>query len=245
MEQTPAETMQDMPRPLATAVTNFVVALAIEAGAAVDAGKPPPGDPLDDTGHRYGLQVQGEPVLLEYTVHPEGPALGGRRRGSARVWTGATVPGKGAGMDDDDTPGQDSPNTEHLVALYLETLQVRMDPAEYTVLTEALRGFQHVMETGGEGGFDIDDEEAFTPEVRKELMTVLAILGTGRMDQRVVELPGTGGARGWVVVDAAVADDPERLAELGRRLQEWERDRQATDAVLDGIEEATRDQDGP
>lgn len=71
VEQTPAEIMGDMPPELAKAVTNFLVSLALEAGAAVDANRPPPGDPMDDLGVRYGLQVPGEPVLFEYTVYRE------------------------------------------------------------------------------------------------------------------------------------------------------------------------------
>jgi hypothetical protein len=69
VEQTSAEVMQDMPPALSRAVTHFIVALALEAGAATDAGKQPPGDPMDDLAVRYGLQVPGEPVLFEYVVH--------------------------------------------------------------------------------------------------------------------------------------------------------------------------------
>ena len=69
VEQTPAEIMGEMPPELSRAVTNFIVSLALEAGAAIDAGKQPPGDPMDDLGIRYGLQVHGEPVIIEYVVY--------------------------------------------------------------------------------------------------------------------------------------------------------------------------------
>ncbi|WP_431043969.1 hypothetical protein ACQUSR_20135 [Streptomyces sp. P1-3] len=58
-----------MPPDLATRVTDFIVILAREGGTAVDAGKEPPGDPMDDLGVRYGVQVPGEPVIIEYTVY--------------------------------------------------------------------------------------------------------------------------------------------------------------------------------
>ena len=68
IEEIPATTMLDMPPELSKAVTNFIVALASEAGAAVDADRPPPGDPMDDLGVRYSIQVDHEPVLFEYVV---------------------------------------------------------------------------------------------------------------------------------------------------------------------------------
>jgi hypothetical protein len=36
-----------MPQPLKGSVVNFLTALALEAGAAIDAGKAPPGHSLD------------------------------------------------------------------------------------------------------------------------------------------------------------------------------------------------------
>ncbi|HEY5835027.1 hypothetical protein [Streptomyces sp.] len=70
VEEVPAQVMAGMPPALSTAVTNFIVALAIEAGAAIDAGKQPPGDLVDYHGARYLLHVPGEPVLLEYVAYP-------------------------------------------------------------------------------------------------------------------------------------------------------------------------------
>lgn len=70
-EKVPATDMLDWPPDLATKTVNFFLALALEAGAAVDAGRQPPGDPMDDIGLRYSLQVDGEPVLFEYEVLPE------------------------------------------------------------------------------------------------------------------------------------------------------------------------------
>ncbi|WP_301129025.1 hypothetical protein [Streptomyces cacaoi] len=70
-EEVPATDMLDWPPDLAKKTVSFFLALALEAGAAVDAGRRPPGDPMDDIGLRYSLQVDGEPVLFEYEVVPE------------------------------------------------------------------------------------------------------------------------------------------------------------------------------
>ncbi|MFZ3467473.1 hypothetical protein ACODT3_44045 [Streptomyces sp. 4.24] len=67
-EEIPANIMLDMPPDLSKKVVHFLMALALEAGGAVDADREPPGDAMDDLGVRYSLQVDGEPIVFEYTV---------------------------------------------------------------------------------------------------------------------------------------------------------------------------------
>ncbi|MET8178642.1 hypothetical protein [Streptomyces sp. NPDC005336] len=63
-----------MPPDLAKKVTNYIAALALEAGGAVDRDRPPPGDPT--SGHaRISIHIPGEPVILEYTVHHDVRAI--------------------------------------------------------------------------------------------------------------------------------------------------------------------------
>jgi hypothetical protein len=49
-------------------VVLFLRALAIEAGAAADAGKPLPGLPMGDG--RYNVDVPRLPILISYTPYP-------------------------------------------------------------------------------------------------------------------------------------------------------------------------------
>ena len=49
-------------------VVLFLRALAIEAGAAADAGKPLPGLPMGDG--RYNVDVPGLPILISYIRYP-------------------------------------------------------------------------------------------------------------------------------------------------------------------------------
>ncbi|MFI0901830.1 hypothetical protein [Streptomyces sp. NPDC020983] len=70
-EEIPAQIISAMPPDLAKRVTNFAMALALEVGAATAAGRRPPGDRLDELGTRYGIQVDGEAVILEYLLWPE------------------------------------------------------------------------------------------------------------------------------------------------------------------------------
>ncbi|MEV6319304.1 hypothetical protein [Streptomyces sp. NPDC051776] len=70
-EETPASVLLDMPEVLSGKVVNYLVALALEVGSAFDEGSPLPGQPLDDLGERYSLVLEDEPVLFEYTLHPQ------------------------------------------------------------------------------------------------------------------------------------------------------------------------------
>ncbi|WP_329166961.1 hypothetical protein OHB49_42810 (plasmid) [Streptomyces sp. NBC_01717] len=67
-EEIPARTVLDMPVDLQRKTANFLRALAIEVGGALDFGRRPPGDPMDDLGVRYSLEVAGEPVIIEYMI---------------------------------------------------------------------------------------------------------------------------------------------------------------------------------
>jgi len=84
VEKNPAQTILAMPPDLVKATTNYLRALAIEAGGAVDTGRQPPGDPMDDTGRRYSLEVRGEPVILEYLIVPAEQQI----RIAVLVWLG-------------------------------------------------------------------------------------------------------------------------------------------------------------
>lgn len=75
VEESPAADIRAMPQQLGRAVLNFLKALAIEAGSAIDAGKPPPGHQLDEQGSRYSIVVQGEPVIVEYITDARTRAL--------------------------------------------------------------------------------------------------------------------------------------------------------------------------
>ncbi|MFI6062210.1 hypothetical protein [Streptomyces sp. NPDC051286] len=64
----PAQAVMDMPPDLAKMTANFLRALAIEVGGAIDLGRKPPGGPMDDIGVRHSLEIPGEPVIIEYLI---------------------------------------------------------------------------------------------------------------------------------------------------------------------------------
>ncbi|MFF3786356.1 hypothetical protein [Streptomyces sp. NPDC001933] len=67
-EEIPAQTVLDMPVDLRRSTVNFLRALAIEAGGAVDLGRQPPGDAMDEFEIRYSLEIPGESVIIEYMI---------------------------------------------------------------------------------------------------------------------------------------------------------------------------------
>ena len=71
VQEEPAHTLEAMrvaDPDLHDQVVLFLRALALEAGAAVDAGKPPPGREMGDG--RYNVAVPHSPVLISYNRFP-------------------------------------------------------------------------------------------------------------------------------------------------------------------------------
>ncbi|MFF1267166.1 hypothetical protein ACFVZE_15155 [Streptomyces anulatus] len=139
--------------------------------------------------------------------------------------------------DEDAAPGED--NRAVKVALYMETLQARMDPGQYRALAQALHEAFHLLAQGREGTIGEDDSAEFTPEMHREFATVLTMLLTGKMDQQVVDVPGSDGHSGFVLMDPEEADDPAKVQEVRDFIDQWSTEREAVDIELDGIARAS------
>ncbi|MFF3934242.1 hypothetical protein [Streptomyces hirsutus] len=124
------------------------------------------------------------------------------------------------------------------VSLYMETLKTRMIPDQYDVLAKAVHETAHLIAEGHQAG-PVGDLSEFTPEVQREYATVLAILLTGRMDHRLVEMPGPDGSPGFAIVEASAADDPAKLQELREKHRRFVTEQQALYNELDGIARAS------
>ncbi|WP_037623567.1 hypothetical protein [Streptomyces aureus] len=132
----------------------------------------------------------------------------------------------------DDPP---APEAHELVRLYLDTLEDLMDPKEYADLrTLVLTFIGALAEPNGP-----DDPPArvhldieLTPAVHDEWLIVLGILGSGRMDQKIVDVGD--GTR--TVVSSELAADTEALAVFCAEVRERNRVREEERRFLDGIE---------
>ncbi|MGP3992122.1 hypothetical protein [Streptomyces sp. 3N207] len=126
------------------------------------------------------------------------------------------------------------------VSLYMETLKARMDPEQYERLARLVHESAHLPAEGREGIFgDGDEQTELTPEMQRELATVLAMMITGGADHRVVEMPGPDGSTGFAIVAASAADDPDKLRAIREGLHRSAAEREAIDAELDGIAHAS------
>jgi hypothetical protein len=123
------------------------------------------------------------------------------------------------------------------VSLYMETLKARMDPEQYDVLAKAVHETAHLIAEGHQAG-PVGDASQFTEEVQREYATVLAILLTGRMDHRLVEMPGPVGSPGFAIVEASAAD-PAKLQELRENHRRFVTEQQALYNELNGIARAS------
>ncbi|GAA1247332.1 hypothetical protein GCM10009665_42910 [Kitasatospora nipponensis] len=125
------------------------------------------------------------------------------------------------------------------VRLYLATLQARMDPDQFRVLGRLVTGAITLLTSpSDELGIDISDEDEvfLTREVKDELLAILGILATGRMDQQVIDL-GDGATS---IMDPQAAADPVKVQELREWTAEQRRLRRETDTVLRGIADASQ-----
>jgi len=140
------------------------------------------------------------------------------------------------GMSEDDA-GLDRAEA---VSLYMEALKARMDPEQYECLARLVHETAHLLAEGREGLFGDEDEQAdLTPEMQREVATVLAMMITGGADHRVVEMPGPDDGTGFAIVAASAADDPEKLRVIREDLLRWAAEREAIDAELEGIAQAS------
>ncbi|MGW3028283.1 hypothetical protein [Streptomyces sp. NPDC001221] len=140
--------------------------------------------------------------------------------------------------DHESTGAIPGPKAQELARFYLETLEDLMDPKEYAdlrVLTFTLLAAMAEPigpdDPPSKRHLDID----LTPAVHDEWLSIMGILGSGRMDQRIVEV-GDGSR---TVVDSETAADPEALRTFCARVRERNRLRQEERDILNGIEAAS------
>ncbi|MFF9158595.1 hypothetical protein ACF1AB_40970 [Streptomyces sp. NPDC014846] len=140
--------------------------------------------------------------------------------------------------DDESTDPTPRAKAHELARLYLDTLENLMDPAEYTNLRVPTLASLAAMtepidphDARPERHLDID----LTPAVHDEWLTLMGILGSGRMDQQIVAV-GDGSR---TVADSEVAADPEALRALCAQVRERNRLRQEERDTLDGTKTAS------
>ncbi|MFE9423620.1 hypothetical protein ACFYNO_11740 [Kitasatospora sp. NPDC006697] len=149
-----------------------------------------------------------------------------------------------------DGPADEEPDPQELAgmrfALYVETLKARMPGPQYELLMEVLRGY---LAAGGgriSVRMDAHERELFGPEVRRELLVLLGLLGgvnpegEDRSDYVVADL-GDGDAAKQVMrlVPPEVAGDPERLRAIRDEIDSAEARRRSDRDTVEAIARAS------
>ncbi|MER6442949.1 hypothetical protein ABT275_42625 [Streptomyces sp. NPDC001185] len=141
--------------------------------------------------------------------------------------------------DEDAVPGEGDGRAAK-AALYMETLQARMDPDQYQALAHAVNEVIQFLVQGREGTIGSEGDAPFTPELNREFATVVNILLTGKMDQQIVDVPSSDGrSTGLIFMDPEEAEDPAKVQEVRDFLDKWSAEREAVNLELDGIERAS------
>ena len=152
----------------------------------------------------------------------------------------------GAGDGDDQDGERRRELARSQLALYVETLQATMPPAQYGLLMQVIR--MYVEAGGGRIRIKMDEEERelFTREVQKELLTLIGLLGAlepgheDRGDLVVAELGDGEHIKGAMsLVPVAKADNPEELRRMRERLDSAAGERRADTAEVEAIARAS------
>ncbi|MER5402800.1 hypothetical protein [Streptomyces sp. NPDC002599] len=137
--------------------------------------------------------------------------------------------------DHESSAGTPGPKAHELARFYLDALEDIMDPKEYADLRLLVFTLLQAMTEP----IDPDDpdperhlEVVMTPAVHDEWLTIMGILGSGRLDQTIIEV-GDGSR---TVVDSDTAADPQALAAYCAQVRERNRIREEERAILKGIE---------
>ncbi|WP_073907728.1 hypothetical protein [Streptomyces sp. CB00455] len=93
---------------------------------------------------------------------------------------------------------------------YLEVLRARLDAEEFEVLIRAVQTTCALLGDGHEAVLEVPGERELAPALQREYLSLMAVMITGHLDHRLIELAAPDGGRGWAVVDNTLPVQPGR-----------------------------------
>ncbi|MEU9304551.1 hypothetical protein [Streptomyces sp. NPDC048269] len=101
---------------------------------------------------------------------------------------------------------------------YLEALRARLNGERFEALIRAVQVTCALLGDGHQPVLEVPGEGELAPDLQREYLSLMAVMITGHLDHRLVELAAPDGARGWAVVEN---DHPHRARETERiRIEE-------------------------
>lgn len=121
---------------------------------------------------------------------------------------------------------------------YLEVLRAP-ERERFEVLIRAVQTTCALLADGREAVLEVPGDAALAPDLQREYLSLMAVMITGHLDHRVVELAAPDGGTGWAVVDNTRPRQEPAPAAAPSPCDEAERAWIAKE--LDGIVRATED----
>ncbi|MFE2875829.1 hypothetical protein ACFXG6_04750 [Streptomyces roseus] len=84
---------------------------------------------------------------------------------------------------------------------YLEVLRARLTGERFEVLIRAVQTTCALLADGREAVLEVPGDADLAPDLQREYLSLMAVMITGHLDHRLVELAGPEGGKGWAVVD--------------------------------------------
>ncbi|MFE3585540.1 hypothetical protein [Streptomyces vinaceus] len=123
---------------------------------------------------------------------------------------------------------------------YLEVLRARLTGERFEVLIRAVQTTCALLADGREAVLEVPGDADLAPDLQGEYLSLMAVMITGHLDHRLVELAAPDGGKGWAVVDnTRTGQEPAPLTPCEEAEREW------IAKELDGIVRATDRPDGP
>ncbi|MEV0416327.1 hypothetical protein AB0I68_37705 [Streptomyces sp. NPDC050448] len=84
---------------------------------------------------------------------------------------------------------------------YLEVLRARLNGERFEVLIRAVQTTCALLADGREAVLEVPGDGQLAPDLQREYLSLMAVMITGHLDHRLVELAAPDGGKGWAVVD--------------------------------------------
>ncbi|MFD6917359.1 hypothetical protein ACWCYZ_46025 [Streptomyces virginiae] len=135
--------------------------------------------------------------------------------------------------------GQGDGDEFDVLGVYLETLRAQMSPQQFRALVRAVQTTCGLLSEGRSAPLTVPGDGFLSSDLRREYLTVLAVMITGRMDHRLVEVPGPDGTSGWAVLEGGAAHDTAASSAVRDAVACRHNAQMSITAELDGIARAS------
>ncbi|MET9885662.1 hypothetical protein ABZZ20_21495 [Streptomyces sp. NPDC006430] len=86
---------------------------------------------------------------------------------------------------------------------YLEVLRARLNGERFELLIRAVQATCALLADGQEAVLEVSGDTQLAPDLQGEYLSLMAVMITGHLDHRLVEVATPDGGKGWAVVENA------------------------------------------